>query len=59
MATVFATEVIPLAADADGVVRIGGTRVTLDTVVGLLRMARPLKKSFTSILRCHWPMYMP
>ena len=26
------TEVIPLAMDADGVVRIGGTRVTLDTI---------------------------
>ncbi len=28
-----ATEVIPFAADANGVVRIGGTRVTLDTVI--------------------------
>lgn len=28
-----ATERIPLMADTDGVVRIGGTRVTLDTVV--------------------------
>ena len=25
---------IPLAMDADGVLRVGGTRVTLDTVVG-------------------------
>ena len=33
MALSFATEVIPLAADADGVVRVGKTRVTLDTVV--------------------------
>jgi uncharacterized protein (DUF433 family) len=33
MAIECATEVIPLATDADGVVRIGGTRVTLDTVV--------------------------
>lgn len=33
MALEFATEVIPLATDADGVVRTGGTRVTLDTVV--------------------------
>ena len=33
MAIEFATLVIPLATDADGVVRIGGTRVTLDTVV--------------------------
>jgi uncharacterized protein (DUF433 family) len=27
-------EQIPLVTDADGVIRIGGTRVTLDTVVG-------------------------
>ncbi len=26
-------EVVPLATDVDGVVRMGGTRVTLDTVV--------------------------
>jgi len=29
----FATQTVPLAADADGVVRVGGTRVTLDTVI--------------------------
>lgn len=28
---------VPLAADADGVLRVGGTRVTLDTVVGAFR----------------------
>jgi uncharacterized protein (DUF433 family) len=27
------TEPVPLQTDADGVVRVGGTRVTLDTVV--------------------------
>ncbi len=27
------TDKIPMAADGDGVIRIGGTRVTLDTVV--------------------------
>jgi uncharacterized protein (DUF433 family) len=26
-------ELVPLAIDADGVVRVGGTRVTLDTVI--------------------------
>lgn len=30
---VIAAEPIPLAADADGVVRVSGTRVTLDTIV--------------------------
>jgi uncharacterized protein (DUF433 family) len=29
----FATEIISLDADADGVVRVGNTRVTLDTLV--------------------------
>jgi uncharacterized protein (DUF433 family) len=29
----FAAEIIPLVADADGVVRVGNTRVTLDTLV--------------------------
>ncbi|MBM4032524.1 MAG: DUF433 domain-containing protein [Planctomycetes bacterium] len=33
MAFPIAQEPVPLAADADGVVRVGGTRVTLDTVV--------------------------
>ena len=33
MALSFATEAIPLAADADGVVRVGNTRVTLDTII--------------------------
>lgn len=30
-------EPVPLSTDADGVVRIGGTRVTLDTVVTAFR----------------------
>jgi uncharacterized protein (DUF433 family) len=32
-----ATAEIPLATDAQGVVRVGGTRVTLDSVVGAFR----------------------
>jgi uncharacterized protein (DUF433 family) len=31
------TQPVPLAADADGVVRVGGTRVTLDSVVDIFR----------------------
>ena len=34
MALAFAAQAVPLAADRDGVVRVAGTRVTLDTVVG-------------------------
>jgi hypothetical protein len=29
----FAVETVPLSYDADGVIRVGNTRVTLDTVV--------------------------
>lgn len=32
-----APEPVPLLADADGVARVGGTRVTLDTVVAAFR----------------------
>jgi uncharacterized protein (DUF433 family) len=34
MSLAIASERLPLAEDADGVVRVGGTRVTLDAVVG-------------------------
>ena len=33
MAMAVSTQQIPLVTDADGVVRVGGTRVTLDTIV--------------------------
>lgn len=33
----FPPEPVPLSTDADGVVRIGGTRVTLDTLVAAFR----------------------
>lgn len=33
MSFLIVTEPIPLKMDADGVVRVGGTRVTLDTIV--------------------------
>jgi uncharacterized protein (DUF433 family) len=37
MSLLVAAEPMPLTTDADGVVRIGGTRVTLDTVVTAFR----------------------
>ncbi len=37
MPLVVASEPIPLKTDADGVVRVGGTRVTLDTLVYAFR----------------------
>lgn len=33
MPLAFGSEALPLSFDADGVVRVGGTRVTLDTIV--------------------------
>ena len=37
MASALTTDPIPLQTDDDGVVRVGGTRVTLDTVVTAFR----------------------
>jgi uncharacterized protein (DUF433 family) len=37
MSLMVSPEPVPLAADRDGVMRVGGTRVTLDTVVVALR----------------------
>lgn len=37
MSLVVSAEPVPLATDQDGVVRVGGTRVTLDTVVAAYR----------------------
>jgi len=33
MTQTLATETVPMAYDVDGVIRVGGTRVTLDTVI--------------------------
>ncbi len=37
MPTAIAPESFPLTKDADGVIRVGGTRVTLETVVGAFK----------------------
>ncbi len=37
MAFTINTEPVPLLTDKDGVVRVGGTRVTLDTVVAAFK----------------------
>lgn len=37
MSLVMVADPIPFVADADGIVRVGGTRVTLDTVVTAFR----------------------
>jgi hypothetical protein len=47
MALTFTTEPIPFTADPDGVVRVGGTRVTLEMV------ATDLEKGVTILLHSH------
>lgn len=37
MSSATAAEHVPLATDAEGVLRVGGTRVTLDTIVAAYR----------------------
>src|ERR1700730_3154651 len=37
MSVPVATQQVPLSTDSDGVIRVGGTRVTLDTVVSAFR----------------------
>src|SRR5438046_3049603 len=37
MSLVVTTDPVPFTTDADGVVRVGGTRVTLDTLVAAFR----------------------
>ncbi len=36
MSIAIATEPVPFSVDIDGIMRVGGTRVTLDTVVAAL-----------------------
>lgn len=49
---VLATDPLPLSVDADGIIRIGGTRVTLDTLVSLYEEGYPaewLAEAFPSL----------
>ncbi len=48
MAFSISPEVIPLQADADGVIRVAGTRVTLETLITAFSEGRPRRKSFSS-----------
>jgi len=44
MALMVEAEPLPLAADANGVLRVGGTRVTLDTIVGAFNAGAPAEE---------------
>jgi hypothetical protein len=43
-------EQLPIRTDADGVIRVGDTRVTLDTLVAASTPGRPPRRSCSSIL---------
>ena len=52
MALVNTTEQMPIVIDQDGVIRIGGTRVTLDTIVSLFEQgatAEEITQRFSSL----------
>ena len=54
-----AAEPVPLEEDAHGVIRIGGTRVTLDTVISAFQEGLTAEeKSSSSIPLSPWPMSM-
>ena len=53
------TETLPLEIDADGVVRVGKTRVSLDTVILALPTGRLPKRSLSSIRPCSSPISIP
>jgi uncharacterized protein (DUF433 family) len=56
MSLLVASDPIPLNTDADGVVRIAGTRVTLDTIVAAFRegaTAETIAEQYPSLLLGH------
>jgi hypothetical protein len=55
-----AAEPVPLHADSDGVVRVGNTRVTLETVIGAFLdggSAEEIACQYPSLES--WPMFTP
>jgi len=52
MALVIAAEPVPLETDAEGVARVGRTRVTLDTVVDAFLSGEPRRRSLSSTSPC-------
>ncbi len=52
----FASETVPLVRDADGVIRVGKTRVTLDTVVSAFLDGATAEEINYNIPLLTWPM---
>ena len=50
MALTIAHEIIPLQADSDGVVRVAGTRVTLETVIAAFSEGATAEETPESII---------
>ena len=56
MSLLLETEPLPLATDAYGVIRVGDTRVTLDSIVGSYQMgatAEDIARQFPTVLLTH------
>jgi hypothetical protein len=51
------TDVVPFRVDTDGVARVGGTRVTLDTVVAAFSegATAAFPSELLSRILCFWP----
>ena len=52
-------EPVPLQADADGVVRVGGTRVTLDTIVVAFQQGATAEEIAEQYPAVRFPTFMP
>ena len=53
------SERVPIQTDADGVIRVGGTRITLDTVVAAFDAGATAEGSSSSTPRSTWRMCTP
>ena len=58
MSLMVSPEPVPLEADRDGIMRVGGTRVTLDTVVAVFNERATAEEIAQQYPSCGWPAYM-
>lgn len=56
MSLVLEAPLLPLAADDDGVIRVGGTRVPLATVITTFHQGATPKRSWRTSIRSISPM---
>jgi hypothetical protein len=58
MSFILEAELVPLAEDADGTIRVASTRVTLDTIVASFKDGAVEKKLPCAIQHLSWLMFM-